>query len=725
MACRLSWAAEHKIEQFAVNFLLTMNSTQCFFTVAMRMLSKAPWTEAMVSLDVRQAAIVAISRGWYVKCEDFGKCPFTRAELALAAGAYQGLLTPTIPDDTTVALRTIIDHLPPACDSLFTHDEVSCPFCHATKNGIVPTFSISISWKSSEWVDLKTSLSQAQPFLGYLPKGWHPPGCDRDDQYPTVTRLGKWIYLELRPYPMSDSFFPLLGESITLLSDQSLGEDGLRVVSLVCSNLRAGANRHYWLIELVDGRIQHAYDSLQGLQPLTQEVYRALHVTGILLKADLGSKPCLRNQKLDQIGGKVAPVRRQQQPIKVPSRSNTCRTRRVLTKSMSKLSVTSSVSKPFFSGKCGESKNLTPILIGGKKKSTSRAPHASTDSRKGKAKPTGKAKFRAKAKAKPKTKAREGVHLKGIFKATAGGNISRTRKCDLSQLTGSHDSDGRIQHLSCPTGTVCPRKDNRPDGCHNPGHSGANNGKLGSVAAEDQPYENGVEHDPISNSTPWVPPSVLSPRSQKKRSLFCADLGDGPSCNEPSEDMLRRKSGPPKAAPSGIPCPDITPPIDGHLATAVPIARSDDQGTACCRASPGIAQGSCNIEPPTALSGAAPPVFETCLGEPGTARCRVPPESSVDGKVNTSCTAFGGRYGVIWLFDGVSSVVPILTKKFGYPPIAAVLAECDLAVRELVCAEFGYRSDEKWGYTGYTKDGTAVLYVSKWKICQDRFQSQT
>ena len=232
----------------------------------------------MVSLDVRQASIVAISRGWYVKCEDFGKYPFTRAELALAAGAYQGLLTPTIPDDTTVALRAIIDHLPPACDPCLHKLK-----CHAKKNGIVPTFSISISWKSSEWVDLKTSLSQAQPFLGHVPKGWHHPDCGRDDQYPTVTSLGKWIYLELRPCPMSDSFFPPLSESITLLSDQSLGEDGLQAVSFVCSNLLAGANRHYWLIELADGRIQHAYDSLQGLQPLTQEVFRALYVTGLLL----------------------------------------------------------------------------------------------------------------------------------------------------------------------------------------------------------------------------------------------------------------------------------------------------------------------------------------------------------------------------------------------------------------------------------------------------------
>ena len=47
------------------------------------------------------------------------------------------------------------------------------------------------------------------------------------------------------------------------------------------------------------------------------------------------------------------------------------------------------------------------------------------------------------------------------------------------------------------------------------------------------------------------------------------------------------------------------------------------------------------------------------------------------------------RYGIISLFDGVSSVVPILRKKLGYPPSAIVLAENDPAIRELVCAEFG------------------------------------
>ena len=63
---------------------------------------------------------------------------------------------------------------------------------------------------------------------------------------------------------------------------------------------------------------------------------------------------------------------------------------------------------------------------------------------------------------------------------------------------------------------------------------------------------------------------------------------------------------------------------------------------------------------------------------------------------------------MILLFDGVSTVMPILRKKFGYPPVAAILAECDLSLRELVCTEYGYRSDEKWGYT---VEGSAVLYL--------------
>ena len=67
-----------------------------------------------------------------------------------------------------------------------------------------------------------------------------------------------------------------------------------------------------------------------------------------------------------------------------------------------------------------------------------------------------------------------------------------------------------------------------------------------------------------------------------------------------------------------------------------------------------------------------------------------------------------GRYGVISLFDGVSSVVPLLKKKIGYAPVVVILAENDNRIRSLVCEEFGYRSDEEWCYA---MDGSAVLYL--------------
>ena len=51
------------IEKFA------MDSTLCFFTVSLRMIALAPWKDSMVSIDVRQAAVVAISKGWFVKSD--------------------------------------------------------------------------------------------------------------------------------------------------------------------------------------------------------------------------------------------------------------------------------------------------------------------------------------------------------------------------------------------------------------------------------------------------------------------------------------------------------------------------------------------------------------------------------------------------------------------------------------------------------------------------------
>ena len=738
------------IEQLAVNFLLAMNSTLCFFTVAMRMLSKAPWTEAMISLDVRQVAMVAISRGWFVKCDSFSKYPFTRAELALAAGAYQGLLLPAIPDDTTVALRTIIDHLPHSCSAMFTQAEVVCPFCKAKKNGIVPTFSCSTSWKEEGWVDLKTALGQAQPFLGYLPKGWHHEGCDRDDQSPTVVRLGKWLYLELRPYPVLDhAFFPSLTETVPLLSDDSLCAEGLCIDSFVCSNLGAGEGRHYWLVEVLDGRMQQAYDSLQGVQPLTQEVYKKLQVTGVLLRAAGSGKPTMRNLKLDQLAGKVDAVQIRQQTIRVASRSRTYKLRQQLIKSMSNLAVTPV--KPKFGPVCAESAE-------GKGAMPCRRINSSCQL-------VGRQHFPASIAHGRKT--HQVRKIRGSLRRRAH-NPNTSKALPLGHAT---DKKNDLQNGGVAIASVTLEDQNlRLKGGRAPLHSSdlAANHDLGGAV---------ISPDPISNFSSQTQVSAGSPSRSKKRSFDQAGLEQDLLNHEASEDVVRRNNGPPKAdikaaqdreSPRacepdaekggqnlGCNCPPVQgskkedeciqvlppfcensePPVESpanEVKTVAQECQHSSHGTARCRAQP-VAVKECTDEQHKSVALLAPNVNQPALGDDlppselkqvamtghqdalRTACCRAQPVNArVDNDrylqvVNPpSVTPDKGKYGVISLFDGVSTVIPILKKKFGYPPVAAILAECDLSLRELVCTEFGYRSDEKWGYT---IDGSAVLYL--------------
>ena len=81
--------------------------------------------------------------------------------------------------------------------------------------------------------------------------------------------------------------------------------------------------------------------------------------------------------------------------------------------------------------------------------------------------------------------------------------------------------------------------------------------------------------------------------------------------------------------------------------------------------------------------------------------------AAVDRDTEHCNNGIQGEYGVISLF-GVSSVVRILKQNLNQAPTAIILAEKDEMLRSLVCAEFGYRSDEQWGYT---IDGSACCYI--------------
>ena len=685
---------KNDIEQLAVRFLLTMNSTLCFFTVAMRMLSKAPWTESMASVDVRQSALVAISRGWYVKQFVPTKHPFTRAELALAAGVYEGLITPTLPDDTTVALRTIIDHLPKACNSMFSKAEVTCPFCHARSNSVVTTFSSCISWKDQTWTNLKQALAQAQPFVGHLPRNWHAKGCDRDDQDPKITKLGKWLYLELRPYPvLKNDFFPFLSESSALILDDSLCTEGLYVDCLVCSNPCAGESRHYWLVEISEGKVQQVYDSLQGVQPLTQETYRMLQVTGILLKSASCNKPVLKCPQLEQKAGMIEAVSRKAPTIKVASRSRTCKTRRDLVKSMNKLSITPTKLN-------GASKKLEKKMKGANIELTQGdaherffLPRSSTDK---KPQAPGLARKRAKRKTHPKRTQKAGTPVNRRHKGI-GEFLSQPKLHGLGQpIVARDEADGTVE---CVSDDACDEESTR------------------SLVAKEKTRQQDAStsldkaSDPISDFVTQQNDCGDNPQREKKRTFEQADLEEVGSVTFDTEDNMRRKQGPPKV---------VDVPLEGQQRETG--AGQECHHTARCQQrQTGAVSRKHESKDESGISEAAYAENERLeqkrppLCTPGTACCKALPvqnrilNNQTETKSATPANAvIKGRYGIISLFDGVSSVVPILKRKLGYPPVAVILAECDLSLRQLVCAEFNYRSDEKWGYTA---EGSAVLYV--------------
>lgn len=150
----------------------------------------------MVSTDVRQAAMVAIAKGWYLYSK--GINPY-QAELAIAVGLYTGSIQPTVQDDVTHGLKVIIHNLPVECDAFFIKAMVVCPFCQATTKGCVHIVSSSTTWLSDDWSNLSDEIYKAAPLLGNIAKGWHRPECMRDDYTFTIEKLGKWIFLEFRP----------------------------------------------------------------------------------------------------------------------------------------------------------------------------------------------------------------------------------------------------------------------------------------------------------------------------------------------------------------------------------------------------------------------------------------------------------------------------------------------------------------------------------------------
>ena len=634
--------------------------------------------------------MVAISRGWYVKSDLFSAYPFSRAELALAAGSYLGKITPTITDDATVALRAIVELLPIVCDEFFTQVMLVCPFCQAKATGAAPILSTAVTWKSEEWVDLKTALSEATPFVSSIPQRWHASTCDRDDMVPTVASFGPWVYLELRPYPVvHDAFFPPLSETASLFADTSLQDLGLDVVGLVCSNLEAGDNRHYWLVECSQGRPHTAYDSLKGVQKITRELFRSLSVTGLLLTAVTSKKPVLRTNDLDVFAGRVPQVERQAKPIQVAGRSASYRHRKSLMPKLKNLGSPGMNLKSFFQDR--------PELLWGhfsgagsqKKRVPSRSPGVKVDDTKRDHKVGSNLAKAAQTTVLDHQSSRKGNEMKEAS-LSERPHIAATGLVAGKAIPMTGDKESFLKDQGDqPNQTVInvekedwPR--NEQDSPEFRKEENADKESGAFIDLEGNAPDNIPLSDPISLFSPYDDENRHPSVRHGKRPFEEVNLDLKAGKHGSPEDQKRRDIGPPQLQ---------------SCISAQEKGVSSTDGAACYRAS---------VETDTVTDPEGKP--EACR----TAEM----DQSRKLQANKQLGPEGGRapdqvkvncwYGVISLFDGVSSVVPILTRKFGYAPSVAILTENDTAVRTVVCAEFGYRADEEWGFT---PQGTAALYL--------------
>ena len=164
----LATAHQERIISLGEKFLRRMDSTICFLIVVYRMLAKANWTRSMVAVDIKQAALYAISRGWFVKSSNFRDYPFSREQFAVSAATYLNKIPADAPEDPFRALYIVISHLPPSCAKLFSKGQVSCPYCSGSCEVSFPSFTTRLSWTMAIWTDLATCLNRCKVLGGIL-----------------------------------------------------------------------------------------------------------------------------------------------------------------------------------------------------------------------------------------------------------------------------------------------------------------------------------------------------------------------------------------------------------------------------------------------------------------------------------------------------------------------------------------------------------------------------
>ena len=596
---------QERITHLGEQFLKKMDSTICFLVVAYRLLSKAMWTKEMICVDVRQAALYAISKGWYLKTSGPKQFPFSKAELAIAAGSYLGRIPAGKSEDPFFALKVLVDSLPLQCTKLFSKGIVQCPHCKGQCDVGIPSVTSRITWAMDEWISIENMLQEATPIPWVGIFGWHMESCVSSEHVASVQEWGTWILVE---FCVQDChYLPPLQITLDKQWSEELDLPGGQILGYVCTNALATKEgyEHYWYVEVEPGKPPYVYDSLQGLVQLTQELAKKLRVYGVLLSTGNRSKPTLHNAELDLAAGVVPAVLRESMPIKVIGRGRVDKIRNFLYK-------TSGVRK------CGRTQKRCSV---GKRKVTPAAnrvcrtkekfPLAETRSAQvcGKKKPNP-----SSGRSAPPESRRPGVRDK-----------SSIRTCELATLFK------RQQEAKIAIGTPVP----------------------------DDPIEEISDED-------------FNPGLKDPIEMF-------------SDEAVRSQGG----CHHGEPNNEFLP------AQEAMDLSEDRQHTATEKAGE-------NRDPPQRIAASTTDSSKWQRESSGNQLSPPKPLTVTGNRIAV------GAYGVISLFDGVSSVVRALKQKLNKSPTAVILAENDERLRGLVCAEFGYRADQKWGYT---QDGSACLYV--------------
>ena len=431
-----------------------------------------------------------------------------------------------------------------------------------------------------------------------------------------------------------------------MLADTSLIDLGLEVVGLVCTNIAAGSNRHYWLVECSQGKPQTVYDSLKGTQKLTRELYRSLSVTGLLLTGETDKKPVLRTADLDVAAGRVPRVERQAKPIQVAGRSTSNRQRNFLMPKLKNVGSPGRNLKSFFQDRTellGDDPAGSAIR---KSRVPSRPPRVKPDDTKRDHGP--RSHLPKAARTTGSVQQSERSKKKEAASNVSKGTAARANPTIVDKDCHPKDLSKQSKPAANEVGNEPPR--GKLDALAL--HMGKNNDKQhGTCDLGKEVLDNAPPSDPICCFTSDDEEMLHAPTRKAKRPFEEVNLDLKAGEHGSLEDQKRRNSGPPSSRNLHI----------GHTVAKEKEPRVD---AARLRASVDT-----DVVNDFDLHKEVCQTTKFNKAEQLLAKQTESGQNEISEQVQTN-----GGYGVISLFDGVSSVVPTLIKKFGYAPVVAILA---------------------------------------------------